>query len=77
MKKRSTIEETQTWIFLALPTLLIIVIYGTTQVTNANATATNITTNTQLKRYTDPAGFFTLQYPADWTVNHTPSNKVR
>jgi hypothetical protein len=24
----------------------------------------------QLKTYTDPGGFFTLQYPADWTVKY-------
>ena len=37
--------------------------------TTVAATTTNvITTNSQLKTYADPAGFFTLQYPADLTV---------
>lgn len=33
------------------------------------ATNTFNATNTQLKTYTDPSGFFTLQYPADWLVS--------
>jgi hypothetical protein len=38
--------------------------------TTNTATNANVATNTQLKTYTDPAGFFTIQYPADWTVEH-------
>ena len=38
---------------------------GTTCFTTTASAAT-----TQLKTYTDPSGFFTLQYPADWTVEY-------
>jgi hypothetical protein len=50
---RPTIEETRMFLFLALATLLIIVICGTTQFTNAY-----VATNTKVKTYSDPAGFF-------------------
>jgi hypothetical protein len=52
--------------------------YGKTKVVIDNSTGNipstptplNATTNTQLKTYTDPTRFFTLQYPADWTVQY-------
>ena len=65
---RPTIEETWTLLFMALATLLIVTTGNIVTITAATA---GVTTKTQLKTYTDPAGFFTLQYPADWTVNHT------
>ena len=53
--------------------LSILMLTVSQQVANASGnnetTSTNITTNTQLKTYTDPTGFFTLQYPVNWTVS--------
>lgn len=36
----------------------------------STSTHLNARTNTTLRTYTDPAGFFTLQYPANWTVEY-------
>jgi hypothetical protein len=32
-----------------------------------------VKTSTELKTYTDPDGFFTLQYPPNWTTKYEPS----
>lgn len=63
---RPAIEETRILLFLALTTLLIIAFCGTT----CFSATTAIADTTQLKTYTDPGGFFTLQYPTDWTTEY-------
>lgn len=47
-----------------------VVIGNSTGKIPSTPTPLNATTNTQLKTYTDPAGFFTLQYPANWTAEY-------
>jgi hypothetical protein len=64
---RRIIEQTQALVLVALITLCSLIIGWTTSFATAT---TNTSTNTQLKTYTDPGGFFTLQYPADWTVEY-------
>lgn len=53
---RPTIEETWTLLFMALATLLIVTTGNIVTITAATA---DVTTKTQLKTYTDPAGLFT------------------
>jgi PsbP-like protein len=66
MVRRALQEDQRLILLVTLTALLIIVICGTTCFT----TVASAVVTTELKTYTDPAGFFTLQYPADWTVEY-------
>jgi hypothetical protein len=62
---RLTSREHQTLFSVALPTLLVVVVCVMTYF--ASAVTVTAATTTQLKTYTDPGHFFTLQYPDNMT----------
>lgn len=49
---------------------------GTNKPANNNTTSNNTTSSSELTKYSDPQGRFTIGYPGNWTFTNSPESAV-